>query len=157
MFLAKVLLICGPLCAGKSTLARKLAAEGHAVILSCDELTKALGDDLGDRHDAVAARVQAYLRSKAVELVRAGVDVILEWGFWRAADRAAMSRYLRETGVPFEWHGVALTQAQLEANIARRNANPGPGDYIVDEGLLRKCLSAWEPPSEAEMDFWHRQ
>lgn len=151
----KVILICGTLCSGKSTLAGRLAAREGAVILSVDRVTKLFGDDLGDRHDAVAARVQGYLRDRAVELVRLGVSVILDWGFWRASDRAEISRYLDENGVPFEWHYMDVDRERLSRNIAARNAHPGPSDYIVDAGLMDKCLSAFEPPEPGKMDFAH--
>lgn len=153
--MAKIILICGVICCGKSTLARALAQRERAIILSCDELTKAIGDDLGDRHDAVAARLHVYLRDKAAELSRLGLNVILDWGFWRAADREEMSRFLRDNRIPFEWHYMDISREQLERNIARRNADPGPSDYYVDQGLLDKCLDAFEPPAPGEMDVVH--
>ena len=153
--MSKIILICGAICSGKSTLARELAKRENAVILSNDELTKAVGDYLGDQHDAVAARMQLYLRGKAVEIVRAGVSVILEWGFWRRADRDELSRHLTAQDVPFEWHYMDMTPTQLRRDAARRNARPGPSDYIVDEGLMQKCLSAFEPPEPGEMDAVH--
>ena len=153
--MSKIILICGAICSGKSTLARELAKRENAVILSNDELMKAVGDYLGDQHDAIARRMQLYLRGKAVEIVRAGVSVILEWGFWRRADREEITRYFNEQNIPCEWHCMDVTPTQLRRNAARRNARPGPSDYIVDEGLLQKCLSAFEPPSPGEMDFIH--
>ena len=151
----KVYLICGVICSGKSTLAKRLSEQHRAIVLSCDELTKALGDDLGDRHDAIAARIHLYLQHKAVELCRLGMNVILEWGFWRAADRKEMSRFLSDCGVPFEWHYMDVSGNQLARSIASRNAHPGPSDYIVDQGLLDKCLAAFEPPEAGEMDVVH--
>lgn len=148
--MAKVYLICGVICSGKTTLARTLAARERAVILSCDELTKALGDDLGERHDAVALRVQNYLKEKTVELVKIGVNVILDWGFWRAADRASISNDLRDKGIEYEWRYTQVSPEELKRNIARRNASPGPSDYPVDEGLMAKCLAAFETPSDDE-------
>jgi len=151
----KVYLICGMICSGKSTLAERLSLQNRAAILSCDELTKALGDDLGDLHDAIAARIHVYLQNKAVALCRLGVNVILEWGFWRAADRAEISRFLSDSGVPFEWHYMDVSPERLARNIASRNARPGPCDYIVDQGLLDKCRAAFEPPAAGEMDVVH--
>lgn len=153
--MAKIILICGMICSGKSTLAERLARTEGAVVLSCDALTKVIGDDLGERHDAIASRIQIYLRNMAVELARLGVNVILEWGFWRAADRAEMRRFLAECGVTQEWHYINVSQDQLARNIRRRNAAPGPSDYIVDDGLLRKCLDAFQPPATGEMDAVH--
>jgi hypothetical protein len=66
-----------------------------------------------------------------------------------------MSRYLDEQNIPCEWHYMDVTPEQLRRNAARRNARPGPSDYIVDEGLMQKCLSAFEPPEPGEMDAVH--
>lgn len=153
--MSKVYLICGVICSGKSTLTRELGGKHRAITLSCDELTKAVGDDLGAAHDAIALRLQRYLRDKAVELTSLGLNVILDWGFWRASDRAEMTRFLEARGVDHEWHYMDVSWAQLERNIDRRNACPGPSDYVVDAGLLDKCLSAFEPPAPGEMDFVH--
>ena len=149
--MARVYLICGVICSGKTTLAHALAERERAVILSCDEITRALGDDLGDRHDAIALRVQEYLKRKTVEFIRVSVNVILDWGFWREADRAEMSEYLLENGIEFEWHYTQVSPKELRRNIERRNASLGPSDYYVDDGLMAKCLAAFEPPTEVEI------
>ena len=154
MTVAKLILICGPVCAGKSTYARRLAAETGAVALSSDDLTKPLSDLPGVDHDAIFPIVHDYLLRVAADLVRHGLDVILDWGFWRRDERAALSARLRSEGVPFEWRGLRVDPAQLRCNILRRNANPGPTDYIVDEGLLNKCLALFEVPEPEEMDEW---
>ena len=125
------------------------------MVLSCDELTKAVGEDLGERHDAIAARLRSYLLDRAAELARLGMDVILDWGFWWAADRLKTARFFAEKGIVCEWHYMDVSRAQLERNIGRRNACPGPSDYRVDAGLLNKCLSAFEPPAPGEMDVVH--
>lgn len=153
--MSKVYLICGVICSGKSTLAREMARRQRAMVLSCDALTKALGDDLGKRHDAVAKRVQEYLKRQAAELVGLGLDVILDWGFWRAADRSEITRFFDARGIAHEWHYIDVDQARLTRNIESRNAHPGKSDYIVDQGLLDKCLSAFEPPAPEEMDVVH--
>ena len=60
--MGKVILICGRLCCGKSTLARKLADERGAVILSCDEVSLSLfPEGLGENHDAMTDRIKCYL------------------------------------------------------------------------------------------------
>ena len=47
--MAKLVLICGKLCCGKTTYAKRLAKEIQAVRLSCDDIMLSLfGKDLGD-------------------------------------------------------------------------------------------------------------
>ncbi len=156
--MSKIYLICGKLCSGKSYYAKALASREHAVILSCDELVKRiLVDDLGEAHDAVLERVQAYLRDKGVELARCGCSVIFEWGFWTEASRAAMSEHLTVRNVPYEWHYIDVSDERWKANIVKRNktANePGSVDYYVDEGLCNKCLGLFEEPVPEEIAVW---
>ena len=60
--MAKAIFICGKICSGKTTLARRLLAEGGAVLLSCDEIAAMVfHKDLGDRHDAVMEDVKSFI------------------------------------------------------------------------------------------------
>ena len=80
--MAKVIAICGKICSGKSYYANQIKNELKAVILSTDEATFDLIDnEQGEFYDAFADRVNKYLMKKAVEIVKAGCNVILDWGF----------------------------------------------------------------------------
>jgi len=86
--MSKVILVCGKICAGKTTYAKKLAEEIGAVILSVDEITLALfGQHLGDKHDEMVEKTKKYLFGKAAEIISVGVNVILDWGFWTREER----------------------------------------------------------------------
>lgn len=86
--MAKLILICGKICNGKTTLAKALLRQFPAVLLSTDEATfDLIANEQGEFYNVFAERVNRYLRKKAVEIVRAGADVILDWGFWTARER----------------------------------------------------------------------
>lgn len=153
--MAKVILICGPIAAGKTTYAKKLAERG-GVILSMDQLMLALfPPQLGDRHDEIAGKCRRYLLDRAVEISRAGTDVILDWGFWTQADRRAVSEFFRDRGIDVRWHYVKASPEALDKHIEKRNreVEMGKSDaYFVDENLKRKCLDRFECPAEGETD-----
>ena len=158
--MATVILICGKLCSGKSRYARALREKCSAVILSTDEVTWDLTDNAqGEGYPAFAARVNAYLLKKAAEIALAGANVILDWGFWTRADRAAASAYLRGRGVDIAWHCVDVSDARWRRNIESRNrrvlAGEGGSDFYVDEGLMRKTTALFELPDRDEMDVWY--
>lgn len=158
--MARIIAICGKICAGKSYYAHEITEKENAVILSCDEVTKALFDnDLGEKHDEMAHRIWEYLQTKSVELVRCGCTVILDWGFWRSADRKRIMDFYRAQGIACEWHYIDVDDATWRKNIEERNARVARGeggcDYYLDEGLLAKCLSRWEMPTRDEIDVWH--
>lgn len=156
--MAKVLLICGKIASGKSFYCRSLLEKSPAVLLSVDELTLRLGP-LGENHDAASAVIQGYLMDKAVEITAAGVDVVLDWGFWTKASRETASGFFREKGIPVQWHYMDVPDEQWRRQIDRRNAAVLAGEdnsYYVDEGLLRKLESQFQPPEPGEMDvIWH--
>ena len=154
---AKVIAVCGKICSGKTYYARQLLEKENAVILSCDELTKALFDnDLGERHDEMSLRIWDYLKAKSVELVNAGCTVILDWGFWTAKDRKSLTEFYRTHNIPVEWHYIDVDDRTWHMNIEERNrrvsSGEGGSDYYLDEGLMEKLLSKWEEPSECEID-----
>lgn len=153
--MAKVILICGKICSGKTTYARRLVKERGGVILSSDELMLAIFDPLlGDKHDEIAARANAYLFRLALKMIEAGTDVILDWGFWTRDGRRAAEEFFAERGLCVEWHYVQTAEAQWKRNIEKRNKEVLEGKteaYFVDEGLLKKLEGRFEAPEADEI------
>lgn len=152
----KVIAICGKICSGKTHYAARLKAEGNAVLLSCDEITKALfNNDLGEKHDEMTQKIRDYLMMKSVELVEAGCDVILDHGFWQREDRIRTSEFFRLHNVPCRWHYIDVDDRTWHRNIEERNqrilSGQGGSDYYLDDGLMEKLLSLWEEPAEDEI------
>lgn len=82
--MAKVIAICGKICSGKTYYANNLKIKENAVILSTDEATFDLvNNEQGEFYNIFAEKVNKYLRKKAAEIVKAGCNVILDWGFGR--------------------------------------------------------------------------
>lgn len=102
----------------------------------------------------MAADIEAYLQKKAAEIAKAGVPVILDWGFWQRARREEAEAYFRKRGVETEWYYVEVTDEEWQRNIRARNEAVTKGetnDYFVDEGLFQKIVSRFEPPAPGEM------
>ncbi|MBE5773529.1 MAG: ATP-binding protein [Clostridiales bacterium] len=152
-------LVCGKICSGKSTFARCLAREKNAVILSCDDLSLSLfSEGLGENHDGMMRRVQAYLHERAVDIARTGTEVILEWGFWTRIDRKNAEEYYAARNISVVWHYMDISGEALRAAIEKRNARVLSGEeksYFVDAGLFEKMDSAFETPDEKEKAGWH--
>lgn len=78
-----MILICGKICSGKSRYAKQILNKNNAVVLSCDEMVQTIFDkQLGENHDEVLLNIKRYLLNKSVHIIKAGCDVILDWGFW---------------------------------------------------------------------------
>ena len=133
--MAKVIMTCGRICCGKSTYARRLQAERNAVILSIDEIT-------------------LTLFPVSLQILKAGTDVILDWGLWTRAQRDWFRAFYTERGVEYEIRYLRVDKAEWERRIRKRNAGQAedPSAYYVDEGLLRKAGTLFEEPSPDETD-----
>ncbi len=154
---AKVILICGKICSGKSTYAEKLRLERRAAVLSCDDLTLALfPEQLGDQHEEITRRAHEYLFQRAAELLALSVNVILEWGFWTVESRREAEAYFRNQGFETEWHYVEISDDAWRECIKKRNGQHPSGAYAVDRNLMEKCASLFQPPDPKEIDVWHR-
>lgn len=155
--MAKIYLICGKICSGKTYYSKELAAEKNAMILSCDELSRIIDSHVSvdsDKFDIIAKELQNYLFRRAAEIANHGTNVILDWGFWTEKDRNSASEFFSEKGCETELHYLDISEEKLRKNIEKRNASLSGSDYFVDEGLLAKCLSRFEIPSKDSVDVW---
>ena len=153
--MAKIYLICGKICSGKTFYSRELAAGTNAIILSCDELSRIIDRNVSvdsDKYDSIAKELKSYLLKRAAEIANHGVNVVLDWGFWTEKDRISTSEFFSENGCETEWHYLDVSDEQLRKNIEKRNASLSESDYFVDEGLLEKCLSRFEAPGKESID-----
>ncbi len=155
---ACVILLCGRICSGKTTYAKILCKEKNAVLLSSDVLTLAL-TERGVDHDIVAGPVHEYLFAHSLDLLHAGVSVVLDWGFWTKQDRLTARRFYEERGIPCELHFISPSDTQWERNIAQRNHAVQEGStkaFFVNDGLLEKCILHFETPLPEEVDVYYR-
>lgn len=140
--MSKVHLFCGKICSGKTWYAEKNWNSSSAVILSRDEVTYDLVDnqlELGEGYDAFAKRVNRYLRKKAVQIVHAGADMILDWGFWTKADRMEISEYFRARDITCVWYYMDVSDEQWEKNIAERNRRVENGKADMTSTWMKGC------------------
>ena len=156
--MAKVILVGGKLCCGKTTYALRIRTAENGVLLSCDELTLALfHGELGTEHDLIVGRAKKYLYDKSLELLSCGVSVILDWGFWTAAERRYAKSFYAERGIPCELHWLDVDDADWERRIEKRNEAVAEGTtnaYAVDAGLAAKFALVFQPPRQDEIDVF---
>lgn len=155
--MAKVIMTCGRICSGKSTYAHKLKDVLGGVILSIDELMlDILGGETGDKHDEYVMRTQKYLYKKSAEIVSAGTDVILDWGFWKKSERGFAREFYRKHDIICEFHYITVDDDEWKSRIEKRNAEVQNGRsdaYFIDDGLAAKFEELFEVPAPTEMDI----
>ena len=154
--MAKVYLICGKICSGKSTYAEQLRVQNNAVLLSTDEITLALfGQHCGDKHDDYVERTQNYLFNKSLKLIEVGINVILDWGFWMKEERDYAREFYNSRNIECEFHYIDISDETWKARLKKRNGEVVAKEasaYYIDENLAEKFASIFEELSEDEID-----
>ena len=146
--MVEVILMCGPAGSGKSTVARRLEAEGRAR-LSFDELAWDRGHREHPLPSPVAEEIRALLRRRLVELVAAGRDVVVDSSFWSRASRDEYRALLAPLGVePVTCHVDTPRDVALHRVASREHS--GPHDIPLPADLAAAYVDGLERPTAAE-------
>ncbi len=156
--MAKVILICGKICCGKSTYAEKLRNRYKAAVLSVDEIMLSIfGQYVGEKHDEYCEKLQNYLFDKSLKLIETGINVILDWGFWQRDEREYAKKFYKEHNIKCEFHYIDISDSVWRERLKKRNETTSHGEntnYYIDENLAKKFNSLFEIPEENEIDVW---
>ena len=151
-------LIYGPTAAGKSTYARRLAADAHGVRFAVDEWMCALfGADVPDRMDMAlvmprVARCQAQVWSVARQILGVGTNVVLELGLLRKADRDSIKAKVEQEGFVALFHFVDAELPIRRQRLLQRNTEKGPTySFDVTPAMFEAIESYFERPTESEL------
>lgn len=155
--MSRVIAICGKPCSGKTVYAQRLCTEQNAVLLSVDEIMLAVfGQNAGEKHDFYERQVQRYLLKKSLEIIRVGVPVILDWGFWTKQNRNSTKAFYDKQGIAYELHYIAVGDSARKLYIDKRNSELQTYKdkaYFIDEGLLLKADSLFDIPDASEVNL----
>lgn len=159
--MAKVIVVCGKICSGKTYYSNKIKDELNAVIISPDEATYDLiNNEQGSFYDIFSERLKKYLIKKVVEIVKAGANVVYERGLWGKKDRKELRKYFDKEKINYEIHYVYVDDETWEKNIEERNKRveegKGGSDFYLNEGLKKKLECYWEEPTEDEYDVIYK-
>lgn len=146
---ARLILLCGLPGAGKTTLARRLAAALGAVRLCADEWMADLAIDLFD--EDARERLELRFWALAQALLRVDRPVILESGFWQRADRDAKRLGGRALGAAVELRYLDAPIDELVRRVERRNAESPRPAATITRSHLEQWWALFDPPGPDEL------
>jgi predicted kinase len=145
-------LLCGLVCAGKTTLAKQLAVEFRAIRFSRDEWMLRL---YGLRHDDteyVAALTPCTLLiwDVAIDALRLGQSVIMDWNHWNPERRSESRDRARTAGFDTVLHHLDVP-LEVAVTRARQRLAAAPADsHAIDEAGVRHFATIFQPPTAGE-------
>ena len=145
---ARVIFMCGPAGSGKSTVARQYERQGMTR-LSFDQEAWSRGITAMPLPDDVHRDIEASLRARLEDLVRAGSDVVLDFSFWSRRLRDDYRDLLRPFGVVPETVYLATDRATVLRRLSDRAAGHGD-DFQLSAELAAEYFDHFEPPTDAE-------
>ncbi len=145
---ARVVLVCGPAGAGKTTHARALECEGYER-LSFDEEAWQRGYRSHPLPDEAAAEVHAVLAERLVGLVGEGRDVVVDTSFWSRASRDRYRALVAPLGVAAVVHYLDTPREVVLGRLWHREGG-GPHDVVVPPDQADAYLAGFEVPTVDE-------
>ena len=144
----RLLLLTGLPGSGKTTLAIRLAASLPACRMCPDDWMMASGIDLWD--EATRARIEAFQADLSLGLLRAGQNVVIEWGVWAREERDALRDAARKIGAQVELQYLTATTDELWQRIVKRDLEGRWGSRSIQRHELDQWARQYEPPTDDE-------
>lgn len=144
---------CGKAGAGKSTLARTVAASEEAFLISEDVwLARLYGDQMHTFEDyrRFAQRLKTVVEPLTLDLLRAGHDVVLDFPANTRAARAWFRGLIDRSGAAHVLHFVDSADATCLGRIEQRNAERPEGSHHLTPEQFAYISSFFEAPAREE-------
>ena len=145
-------LFCGLPGSGKTTLAKKLEAEGRGIRICTDEWQEYL--DVDHSNEAFHEKLQVRLCELALELLQSGQDVILEDGLWQRSERSQKLADAKRCGARAEMHFFDLPINEVWHRLSHRNNNRTHGAVPITREQLESYWQIFQRPDARELELF---
>jgi predicted kinase len=145
-------LLCGKIAAGKSTLARRLAARPATLLISEDHWSSSLfSGELKTIEDygRCSARLWAAMAPHLVDVLRQGLSVVLDFPANTVSNRNWMRSLIAQAGVAHELHLLDIPDTVCKQRLRERNTG-GIHPFQVTEADYDLFTSYFVPPGPSE-------
>jgi len=145
-------LLCGKIAAGKSTLARQLAARPATLLITMDDWMSVLYPTENrtiEDFARLSARLREAMGPHVVAILRRDLSVVLDFPANTVNWRTWMRSIISMANVAHELHVLNLPDSICKARLRQRNTS-GEHQYQVDEATYDLFMSYFVLPTADE-------
>ena len=150
---AQLIFLCGKMAAGKSTLAKALAAQRSAMLLVQDEwLERLFPGEIIEIADYVkySARLRDALAPHVATLLARGISVVMDFPGNTPKQRAWFRQLFEQAGVGHEMHLIDASDALCKAQLRQRSQHLPAGTPWTTDAEFDAMTAYFQPPTDAE-------
>ncbi|GIF00672.1 hypothetical protein Ari01nite_81360 [Paractinoplanes rishiriensis] len=145
----KLFLMVGLPGAGKTTRAAELAAKHRALRLTPDEWMISLFD--GSQPDGKRDLLEGRLIALALQALRVGTGVVLDFGLWSRDERSALRWLAASAGAACHVVYLPVGEEVQRARIAHRQATAPHTTFPMSAADIGEWRTRFEAPDAAEL------
>jgi len=145
-------LLCGKIAAGKSTLARQLAARPATLLITMDDWMSVLYPTENrtiEDFARLSARLREAMGPHVVDILRRDLSVVLDFPANTVKWRTWMRSIISVANVAHELHVLDLPDSICKMRVRQRNTS-GEHQYQVDEATYNLFMSYFVLPTADE-------
>jgi predicted kinase len=151
--IARMFVMIGLPCAGKTTRARELASAWSALRLTPDEwMIPLFGQEQpGGKRNVVEGRL-IWL---ALSALRIGVNVVVDFGVWSKDERSALRALAASVGATSERVYLQVDEEEQWRRVQARSVTDAATSYEMTKADLEGWRRTFQPPDETELETAH--
>ena len=149
----KLFFLCGKMAAGKSTLARELAAREGAMLFEQDHWVETLFPNMivnVATYIEYSGRINRIVAPIVAEVLTRGTSVVMDFPGNTRNQRAWFRSIIDQAGVEHELHFVDTADAICKAQLKSRSAHLPPGTKWTTEEDFELISSHFRAPEHDE-------
>ncbi|MBI2074717.1 MAG: ATP-binding protein [Candidatus Levybacteria bacterium] len=145
-------IIIGFIGSGKTTFARKLEKETGVVRFTKDEwMVRVFGNiPPKDKFEEYDNRMTSLATDMALKCLKAGIDVIIDEGFWVKEHRDAIREKVKNVGAIPKLYYIEATLEIMKARTLKRSERPPDDSFNIDEESFNQYWKRFQPPGKDE-------
>lgn len=149
----RLILFCGKMGAGKTTLSRTMAAKADAVLISEDEWLSAHYPDLINSFEDYlhySKLIKPFIKQLVQSMLAGGVTVVMDFPANTVRQRAWLAGLAREAGCTHELVYLNISDQTCLSRIAKRSKEEPARAQFDTPAVFHEVTKYFEPPQPDE-------